>query len=202
MAAVERLKQSVRRAELDALIILGDDQKELFHEDHLPSILVYYGDTIRNVPLSHNFKGPEWSRLATARYYEEKEPKDYPVQSGLALHLINSLIDDEFDIASSNGLPPGHGEGHAHAFVRKRLMEDPALPVVPVFLNTYYLGGRGPRTACGREQAERRPPRHRRLRRAQSLRRRRGARPRGYRRIGAQGRRSAAIAAAQEAQLG
>ena len=76
-AAIERLKQSVRRAELDALIILGDDQKELFHEDHLPSILVYYGDTIRNVPLSPNFKGPEWSRLATARYYEEKEPREH-----------------------------------------------------------------------------------------------------------------------------
>ena len=106
MAAVERLKQSVRRAELDALIILGDDQKELFHEDHLPSILVYYGDTIRNVPLSPNFKGPEWSRLATARYYEEKEPKNYPVKSDLALHLIKSLIDEEFDIASSNGLAP------------------------------------------------------------------------------------------------
>jgi 3-O-methylgallate 3,4-dioxygenase len=35
-------------------------------------------------------------------------------------------------------LAPGHGEGHAHAFVRKRLMEDQDLPVVPVFLNTYY----------------------------------------------------------------
>jgi len=56
----------------------------------------------------------------------------------LALHLINSLVDDEFDLASSNGLAPGHGEGHAHAFVRKRLMEAPDLPVVPVFLNTYY----------------------------------------------------------------
>ena len=122
-AAVDYLKQSVRRAELDALIILGDDQKELFYEDHLPSILVYYGDTIRNVPLSPNFKGPEWSRLATARYYEEKEPRDYPVAAPLALHLIEELIDREFDIASSNGLLPGHGEGHAHAFVRKRLME-------------------------------------------------------------------------------
>jgi len=39
MAAVERLKQSVRRAELDALIILGDDQKELFHVYLLRSIL-------------------------------------------------------------------------------------------------------------------------------------------------------------------
>ena len=128
----------MRRAELDALIIVGDDQKELFHEDHLPSILVYYGDTIRNVPLSPNFKGPEWSRLATARYYEEKEPREYPVSAPLALHLIDQLIDREFDVASSNGLAPGHGEGHAHAFVRKRLMEDQALPVVPIFLNTYY----------------------------------------------------------------
>jgi len=56
MEAVDRLKQSVRRAELDALIIIGDDQKELFHEDHLPSILVYYGDTIRNAALAQ-FQG-------------------------------------------------------------------------------------------------------------------------------------------------
>jgi 3-O-methylgallate 3,4-dioxygenase len=136
--AVEELKRAVRRAELDALIIVGDDQKELFYEDHLPSILVYYGDTIRNVPLSSNFKGPEWSRLATARYYEDKEPRDYPVDAPLAQHLIGELVDREFDVSSSNGLPPGHGEGHAHAFVRKRLMENPDLPVVPVFLNTYY----------------------------------------------------------------
>jgi 3-O-methylgallate 3,4-dioxygenase len=137
-AGVEHLKDAVRRAELDALIIIGDDQKELFQEDHLPSILVYYGDTIRNVPLSSNFTGPEWSRLATARYYEEKEPRDYPVNAPLARHLIGELIDREFDVSSSNTLPPGHGEGHAHAFVRKRLMQDPDLPVVPVFLNTYY----------------------------------------------------------------
>lgn len=68
-ASVDELRRAVRRAELDALIILGDDQKELFHEDHLPSFLVYYGETIRNVPLSPHFRGPEWSRLATARYY-------------------------------------------------------------------------------------------------------------------------------------
>ncbi len=137
-ASVDELRRAVRRAELDALIILGDDQKVLFHEDHLPSFLVYYGETIRNVPLSPHFRGPEWSRLATARYYEEKEPRDYPVASPLALHLIDQLIDREFDVSSSNGLAPGEGEGHAHAFVRKRLMDNQSLPVVPVFINTYY----------------------------------------------------------------
>ena len=136
-AAVEHLRQSVRRAELDALIIVGDDQKELFYEDHLPSILVYYGDTIRRAAIAQ-FQGPGMVAAGHRRYYEEKEPRDYPVDAPLALHLIEELIDREFDIASSNGLAPGHGEGHAHAFVRKRLMERQDLPVVPVFLNTYY----------------------------------------------------------------
>jgi 3-O-methylgallate 3,4-dioxygenase len=138
-AAVAHLKESVRRAELDALVILGDDQKELFHEDHLPAFLVYYGDTIRNVPLSRSFKGPEWSRLATARYYEEKEPRDYPVAAPLARHVIDELIDREFDVASSNGLPEGEGEGHAHAFVRKRLMENQA-PAVESFPGDARIG--------------------------------------------------------------
>ena len=134
---VEHLKDAVRRAELDALIVVGDDHKELYQDDNLPGFVVYHGRTIRNVPLD-GFKGPEWARRATARYYEEKEPRDYPVESGLALHLITSLVDREFDPVASDALPPGKGEGHAFAFVRKRLMEDQSLPVVPVLINTYF----------------------------------------------------------------
>ncbi len=134
---VEHLKDAVRRAELDALIVVGDDHKELYQDDNLPGFVVYHGKTIRNVPLD-GFKGPEWARRATARYYEEKEPRDYPVESDLALHLITSLVDREFDPVASDALPPGKGEGHAFAFVRKRLMEDQSLPVVPVLINTYF----------------------------------------------------------------
>ena len=130
-------QDAVRRAELDALIIIGDDHKEMYQDDNLPSFVVYRGKTIRNVPLN-GFSGPDWSRRATARYYEEKEPRAYPVESGLALHLTTSLVDREFDPVSSDALPEGKGEGHAFAFVRKRLMEDPDLPVVPVFINTYF----------------------------------------------------------------
>jgi 3-O-methylgallate 3,4-dioxygenase len=119
------------------LIVVGDDHKELYHDDNLPSFVVYHGKTIRNVPLN-GFSGPDWARRATARYYEEKEPREYPVENRLALHLIGSLVDREFDPASSDALPEGKGEGHAFAFVRKRLMEDETLPVVPVFINTYF----------------------------------------------------------------
>jgi hypothetical protein len=136
-AGVEHLKDAVRRAELDALIIVGDDHKELYHDDNMPGFVVYYGDTIRNVP-PNGSSGPDWARRANARYYEEKEPRDYPVDSRLARHLIAALIDRDFEPVSSNALPPGKGEGHAFGFVRKRLMDDQTLPVVPVFINTYF----------------------------------------------------------------
>ena len=136
-AGVDHLKEAVRRAELDALIVVGDDHKEIYHDDNLPAFVVYHGKTIRNVPLN-GFSGPDWARRATARYYEEKEPREYPVESRLALHLIGELVDREFDPVASDALPEGKGEGHAFAFVRKRLMEDQSLPVVPVFINTYF----------------------------------------------------------------
>ena len=136
-AGVDHLKQALRRAELDTLIVIGDDHKELYQDDNMPALVVYYGKTIRNMPLN-GFSGPDWARRATARYYEEEAPRDYPVASELALHMINSLIDQEFDPVASDRLPEGKGEGHAFAFVRKRLMEDPELPVVPVLLNTYF----------------------------------------------------------------
>ena len=48
-AGVDHLKSAVRRAELDALIVVGDDHKELYQDDNLPSFVVYHGATIRNV---------------------------------------------------------------------------------------------------------------------------------------------------------
>jgi 3-O-methylgallate 3,4-dioxygenase len=135
--AMSRLGDFLREARLDALIVVGDDQDELYHHENMPGILVYYGATIPNVPLGPEFKGPEWARRATARWYEEREPRDYPVDARLARHLIDALIDREFDIAASAAVPDGQGECHAIGFVHKRIMKDP-VPIVPICINTYY----------------------------------------------------------------
>jgi hypothetical protein len=136
-AAIARLGEDLRAARLDALIVCGDDQDELYHPENMPGILVYYGETIPNVPLGADFKGPEWARKASARWHEEKETRHYPVASQLARHLIDELIDREFDIASSDACPPGEGEGHAIGFVHRRVMQE-VVPIVPVCINTYY----------------------------------------------------------------
>ena len=135
-AAMARLGEYLRDARLDALIVVGDDQDELYHADNMPGFLVYYGEAIANVPLKP-VANPDWGWRAAARWYEEKEPRDYPVAAPLARHLIDALIDREFDIATSDRTPPGAGEGHALGFVHKRIMKD-VVPIVPVCINTYY----------------------------------------------------------------
>jgi 3-O-methylgallate 3,4-dioxygenase len=142
---VSRLRDGLAAAKLDAVIVVGDDQKEIYHEDNMPSVLVYRGETIPNVPNRTTrtpgpdwAKRPAWAQRASARYYEESETRHYPVDARLANHLIGALIDREFDVASATALPEGEGEGHAFGFVHQRIMKDVAIPVVPVFLNTYY----------------------------------------------------------------
>ncbi len=134
--AMARLGGFLREARLDSLIVVGDDQEELFHHDNMPGILVYYGETIRNVPLAPVAE-PNWGWRASARWHEEKEPRDYPVDSRLARHLIDQLIEREFDVAASDGVADGEGEGHAIGFVHKRIMQE-VVPIVPVCINTYY----------------------------------------------------------------
>ena len=144
MAALALLQQELAAAALDAVIVIGDDQKEIYHDDLMPSVLVYRGETIANVSnrtrkLAPGWgKRPAWAQRASARYYEDAETRHYPVHAGLATHLIAVLIDREFDIATANALPDGEGEGHAFAFVHRRIMNGAPIPVVPVFLNTYY----------------------------------------------------------------
>lgn len=136
LAEVERLGAVVRNAKLDTLIVVGDDQKELYDDDNMPAVLLYRGQTIRNVPLAQH-PGPDWARAASARYFEKDAPRDYPVDAPLAEHLISHLMED-FDLSCANTLADGYGEGHAFGFVHNRLLAGTVIPVVPVFLNTYY----------------------------------------------------------------
>ena len=140
-AAARRLRGAVVAARLDALIVLGDDQNESYLEDCRPAFAVYYGDTIRNDNKQNGTYShlPEWYIKNRAAFFETEAPRDYPVHGLLALHVINALTESDFDLAASKCLRPGEGEGHAMAYVHRHAMDSAnPVPVVPIFLNTYY----------------------------------------------------------------
>ncbi len=137
-ANLDRLSEALADARLDAVIVVGDDQNEQFHDDNMPSILIYWGETIPNEVLRMSAESPDWWRRARSMYHEPSSANDYPVASELGLHTIRSLIEAEFDVSHSKKLPRSRGEGHAFGFVHRRLMQDRVVPMLPVVLNTYF----------------------------------------------------------------
>lgn len=137
-AAIARIARTITEARLDTLIVIGDDQNEQLFDDNMPAILVYWGETIENRELHMPEDAPAFWRKARSQYHEATGSREYPVDAKLGLHLIQHLMDNDFDIAHSRRLSKEHGEGHAFGFVHRRLMHERITPIVPVALNTYF----------------------------------------------------------------
>ena len=135
---LDRLSESIKTARLDTLIVVGDDQREQYFEDNMPAFLVYCGASIANAPLDLPAGAPDYWKRARSQYHEPEAARDYPVDRGLALHLIDALLEAEFDVSIAQRLAQPRGEGHAFGFVHRRLLGGAALPVVPIVVNTYY----------------------------------------------------------------
>ena len=134
-AAIRRLSDDIQAMKLDALIVVGDDQEELFDHTNMPAIGLYHGDTIRNArrtPVTDPLD------VAMMRLREEDHDVEYPCDAGLARHLIGALGADGFDLSVMRGLPPDRAEGHAYSWVHRFCMGTEPIPIVPVFLNAYY----------------------------------------------------------------
>jgi 3-O-methylgallate 3,4-dioxygenase len=134
-AAIARLRGDIEAARLDALIVVGDDQEELFDHTNMPAIGVYYGETIGNARAGAA-RGP--LDRARMRFQEAEHDVDYPCDAALARHLIDALQRDDFDLSAMAKTAPGKFEGHAISYVHRFLMGARPVPVVPVFLNAYY----------------------------------------------------------------
>ncbi|HYH21375.1 MAG TPA: hypothetical protein VD995_22425 [Azospirillum sp.] len=155
--ATERLRRELADARLDALVIVGDDQNELMGEDNRPSLSVYYGETIANGPPPPMPGMAGWLVDIRSRFWAA-EGRPLPVAHGLARHMIEALVEKDFDVASSRHYADGQAEGHAIAYIHNFIMDaERPVPVVPVLLNTFYAPNRvTPRRAyqIGRAIAE------------------------------------------------
>jgi hypothetical protein len=68
----------------------------------------------------------------------QERPGYHPVAVGLSTHVAARLAASDFDITLFTQQPGGRSLGHAFTFPRYRLGLPEHVPIVPVFVNTYY----------------------------------------------------------------
>ena len=134
-AGVSLLRAAIAHHKPDALVIVGDDQRELFHDDGIPSLAVYWGSSIEDRPpkgeLAPTHKAALWAM-------HNEVPEAYPVCAPLGEWIVKDTVRRGFDLTQLSEQPPERSLGHAYTFVRRRLMPEDPIPMVPVFVNTYY----------------------------------------------------------------
>lgn len=139
-SALDELAGRFRAARADVVVVVGNDQREVFQDDFTGAFTVFCGTEIPNVPMDADRR----SRLPPGIAIAEEghcppEGAVYPGSPHLARALVRSMMGDGFDIAQSGRLPTGHdrqlGIPHAFGFLYRRIMQDSPPPSVPVFVN-------------------------------------------------------------------
>jgi hypothetical protein len=137
--ALDRLGEDLAKADPDVVVIVTDDETELFTRMNTPAVSIYYGEQI----ITHPRKRPDTmpSFMPTMlKTYAMDEPHTFPAMAGFARELIERFIDHEIDIGAAAQIqdPLVSGFGHGVGFVITRIFKGKKIPVVPLLLNTYY----------------------------------------------------------------
>lgn len=136
--AMETLGKKFKEVAPEAVIIVGNDQREFFNAELTPAITVYRGKQIKNVQHLHedqpglNIAEPGNSPTEGAMY---------PGATELADHILDSLAEENFDLAQSDATPsaaPRGGIPHAYGFLYHSILGDTPPPSVPIILNVHF----------------------------------------------------------------
>jgi hypothetical protein len=131
-AAFGVLREQFQAYKPDALIMIGDDQGDMFDVANNPTFSIYTGeDPIWGRDVRDWRKPPESRRKIEFRNHVD-----------LSRHLLKGLIKRGFDIANIGKFDPRGApqRGVSHAVVNLAPEVDPSfqVPIVCVFLNEYY----------------------------------------------------------------
>jgi hypothetical protein len=137
--ALDRLADELQAAAPDVVVIVGDDQEELFSAANQPAIAMFHGDEVVTSGRFGADELPDWLRTVGEGYMMDRVHV-LPGAPQLALEVIQGLLDRNVDIATSAWVedPSKAGFGHAYGFIVNRLFRGRQIPVLPVLLNTYY----------------------------------------------------------------
>jgi hypothetical protein len=148
-AAIRKLRGIVEHAKADVVVVISNAHGVL-PDDSMPVFGVFRGSVLterdRGAPVESDprmasYRGP--AAVVTSR--PPREARSYAAHPELAAHLLDSLIDEGFDVASSLELRKEHGLDEA--FQAYYELYDPACrtPMLPFFLSRYLPSQASPR---------------------------------------------------------
>lgn len=135
-AGIAAISAKLLEVNPDIVLMVGDDHKELFDDDNMPAISVFWGETLRYRPTG--FMKWKYADDLKAEIWYPQEEKDYPVAHEQALRLIGDLMERGFDPAHSKYLRDDQSMSHSFGYIYHRIMTSKIWPVIPVTVNTYY----------------------------------------------------------------
>lgn len=137
-AGVEAVRSALHDVKADVIVIVGDDQLEMFLKEAVPAIAIYSGESILVDPVDEEDL-PEATRPARWAMYGT-ETVTHACQADLSTHLIDVLNQAGFDITQAYEVAEGRTLGHAYNYYYQRLLapgESP-VPIVPIFINAAH----------------------------------------------------------------
>ena len=132
-AAFAVLRRELQAYRPDALVMIGDDQGDMFDEANNPTFAIYTGEE------------PLWGRSARDPFGippQERTKLVFRPHAPLARHLLQGLIERGFDVANLARFEPRGNPARGVSHMVSNLVPevDPALeiPLVCVFMNEYF----------------------------------------------------------------
>ena len=105
-AAIGELGRTIRAANVDVLVVVSSDHKELYGDELLPQFAIYWGDTMRHEPYTAQQLATMPPGLAVAEVANQPErPEVRHGHSQLGLHLIHEVSRAGFDPGAAKVLP-------------------------------------------------------------------------------------------------
>jgi hypothetical protein len=137
---LDHLADALAQAAPDLVVVVGDDQAELFSLANMPAVSIFYGEKVVTHPwgdVDENM--PPWKRSAAVGYGMD-HAHTYRGAPASAMRAIEGLIEQGVDIGAASEVadPRRAGFGHAYGFVAERLFRGKEYPMLPVLLNTYF----------------------------------------------------------------
>ena len=134
--AIDALAATLKELAPDVVMIVGDDQREMFLDDGLPTFAIYWGESVVCIPKPEEELPPSLRPARWANYGERRE--EYRCTPDLGRHLVERMMDAGYDVSQLRRQPDGRSIGHAFNFVKIRIMRDLQAPMQPVMVNTYF----------------------------------------------------------------